>query len=263
MALKAANVSMKNLGVICVLVTCLHVAAVPASACSVTGCLDRGVEMRSGFAVNIKHVDKPLAGVSVEITASQDTIDAKKFSVTTDKGGIAHINNLLPGDYWLNAEYLGIGAAYHCFHVNQKPSKKAKRKLAYDWGDLAPATRRIAGKLVDAQPNKEGTPIQRLLHRVEVPIPNAKMKLQNATTGAVYNASSEANGTFAFDGVPTGTYVLHINAGAVSPDRGYDASDVLIALVSSAKQDSLLLRYQEPGGGSCGGTSLELQEGSR
>ncbi len=263
MALKAANVRMKNLWAVGVVVTCLHVAAVPASACSIAGCLDRGVEMRRGFAVKIKHADKPLAGVSVEITGPQDTSDAKKFTGATGKDGIARINNLLPGNYWLNAEYLGIGAAYHCFHVNEKPSGKAKRKLTYDWGDLAPATRRIAGKLVDSRPGEEGTPIQRLLHRIDVPIPDAKLKLQNATTGAIYKASSDATGTLAFEGLPPGTYVLHIDAGRVGPDREYDASDLLVALASSAKRDSLLLRRQEPGGGSCGGRSLELQESSR
>ena len=33
-------------------------------------------------------------------------------------------------------------------------SKSAKRKFNYEWGDLAPATRRIAGKLIDSQPQK-------------------------------------------------------------------------------------------------------------
>lgn len=219
--------------------------------------------MRRDFAVKVSHADKPVAGATVEITGPQDTSDAKKFAVTTDKDGIARISHLLPGNYWLNAEYLGIGAAYHCFHVKEKSSRKAKRKLSYDWGDLAPATRRVAGKLVDSQPGKEGTPIQRLLHRIDVPIVGAKLKLQNATTGAVYNTSLNADGTFGFEGVPPGTYVLHVDAGRVGPDREYDASDLLIALAPSAKRDALLLRRQEPGGGSCGGTSLELQDISR
>jgi hypothetical protein len=219
--------------------------------------------MRHDFAVKVSHADRPLPGVTVEITGPQDTSDAKKFAVMTDKDGIARVSDLPPGNYWLNAEYLGIGAAYRCFHVNEKASRKAKRRLTYDWGDLAPATRRIAGKLVDSQPGKEGTPIQRLLHRIDVPIVGANLKLQNATTGAVYNTSSDATGTFAFDGVPPGTYVLHIDAGRVGPDREYDASDLLIALAPSAKRDALLLRRQEPGGGSCGGTSLELQDSSR
>jgi hypothetical protein len=215
--------------------------------------------MRSDFAVKIRHADKPLPGTTVEITGPQGASGARKFTVKTDRDGIAHITNLAPGDYWLNAEYLGIGAAYHCFHVNERPSRKAKRNLAYDWGDLAPGTRRIAGKLLDSQPGK-GVTIWNLLHRVDVPIVAAKLTLQNATTSAVYHTTSDANGAFAFDGIPNGTYVLHIDAGKVVPDRDYEASDHLVSLGSTAKRNSLLLKRREASGGSCGGTGLELQE---
>lgn len=216
--------------------------------------------MRSDFAVKIRHADKPLPGSTVEITGSQGTNDAKRFTVTTDKEGVARITNLAPGDYWLNAEHLGIGAAYHCFHVNENPSRKAKRSLAYDWGNLAPGTRRIAGKLVDSQPGKGDTPIWNLLHRVDVPIADAKLTLLNPTKGAVYCTTPDANGAFAFDGIPNGTYVLHIDAGKVEPDRQYEASDHLIALGPTGRRDSLLLKRREASGGSCGGTSFELQD---
>jgi hypothetical protein len=56
---------------------------------------------------------------------------------------------------------------------------------------------------------------------------------------------------FAFDGVPNGTYVLHIDAGKVKPDRDYEASNHLVSLGSTAKRNSLLLRRREAGGGSC------------
>jgi hypothetical protein len=218
--------------------------------------------MRSDFAVKIRYADKPLLGASVEVTGPQGTSAARKFTVTTDRNGIARIAKLAPGDYWLNAEYLDIGAAYHCFHVSERQSGKAKRNLTYDWGDLAPGTRRIAGKLLDSQPAKGGTPLWNLLHRVDAPIVAAKLTLQNATTRAVYHTTSDAHGAFAFDGIPSGTYVLHIDAGKVEPDRDYEASTHLISLGSTAKRDSLLLKRREAGGGSCGGTSLELQESS-
>lgn len=243
------------------LVLCLlPVVAAPAGACSMAACTNRGIEMRSDFAVKIRHADKPLPGVTVEITGPQGPSDAKKFTVTTGKDGIARISNLAPGDYWLDAEYLGIGAANYCFHVKDRPSRKAKRNLAYDWGDMAPGTRHIAGKLLDSQPGKGGTPIWNLIHRVDVPISGAMLALQNATTGAAYHTTSDTNGVFSFDGIPNGTYVLHIAAGKVEPDRVYEESDHLIELGSTAKRDFLLLKRREAGGGSCGGTSLELQE---
>jgi Carboxypeptidase regulatory-like domain/Prealbumin-like fold domain len=236
----------------------LPLVAVRAGACSLAGCLDRGIEMRSEFAVKIRHSDKALPGAMVKITGPHGTSGAKSFTVTTDKDGIARIANLVPGDYWLDAEYLDISAAYNCFHVKERPSRKAKRNLAYDWGDLAPGTRRIAGKLLDSQPGKGGTPIWNFLHRVDVPIAGAKLTLHNAITRVEYQATSDPDGFFAFDGIPNGTYVLHIDAGKVEPDRDYEASDHLVGLDSKAKCNALLLQRREASGGSCGGTSLVL-----
>ena len=215
--------------------------------------------MRSDFAVKIRLADKPLPGAAIYITGPQGAGDLKQITVTADKDGIARIANLAPGDYWLDAEYLDISAAYHCFHVNESPSRKAKRNLAYDWGDLAAGTRRIAGKLLDSQPNKGGTPIWNVLHRVDVPSVAAKLTLHNATTRAVYHTTSDASGAFSFDGIPNGTYVLHIDAGKIEPDHNYEASDHLINLSSTAKHNSLVLRRDEVASGSCGGTGLELQ----
>jgi len=61
------------------------------------------MEMRSDFAVKIRHADKPLPGATVEITGPQGTSGWRKFTVKTDKDGIARITNLAPGDYWLDA----------------------------------------------------------------------------------------------------------------------------------------------------------------
>src|SRR5260221_8047282 len=107
------------------MVCLLPLMAVPAGACSTAGCSDRGIEMRSDFAVKIRHADKPLPGTTVEITGPQGTSGAKTFTVKTDGHGIARISNLAPGDYLLNAEYLDIGVAYHFFHVKERPSRKA------------------------------------------------------------------------------------------------------------------------------------------
>ena len=250
---------MRKLLVVSCFVLCLSLLAVQANACSFASCLSSGIEMRRDFVVKIKHADKPLPGATVEIKGLQDN-SRKRFSSTTAKDGSVHITNLAPGDYWLNAEFLGITAAYHCFHVTEVPSRKAKHALAFNWGDEAPATRRFAGKLVDSQPSKGGTPIWNLLHRIDVPIVGARLKLQNAIADAAYSATSDTNGTFAFDGIPNGIYVLHIDGGKAPPDREYETSDLLIVLDPSAKRNLLLLRRSEPSGGSCGGTSLELQD---
>ena len=230
-----------------------HCIAIPANACSMAGCLGHGVEMRQNFVVLVTHAGKPLSGVSVHISGN-----GKQFTLFTASEGEVSVADLASGDYWLDVQLLGISAAYQCFHVADRPTRRAKRKLTYDWGDEAPATQRIAGRLIDSQPSKAGSPLWNLLHRVDVPIIGASLKLQDPTTGAIYTGTSDNQGGFAFESIPDGTYVLHIEGGSAG-DRGYDATDQLISLSPQASRNALLLTRRDAGGGSCGGTSLELR----
>jgi hypothetical protein len=216
-------------------------------------CLDDGIEMQTNFVVAIKHGGKPLTGVAVQIKGN-----GKEFTVFTTSDGKTRISDLPSGLYWLDAEFLGIGAAYQCFHVSDRPTNKAKGRLRFEWGDEAPATRRMAGSLIDSQPNTTGTPLWNLLHSIDVPIVGADLKLQNPTTGAIYTTLSDSQGGFAFATVPAGIYVLHVEGGRAG-DRDYDATDQLVELSPQASRDTLLLKRSAAGGGSCGGTSLELQ----
>jgi hypothetical protein len=65
--------------------------------------------------------------------------------------------------------------------------------------------------LIDS--GKGGTPLENLLHRVDVPIVGAKLELRQPLNGAVYKTVSDINGYFALDTALTGTYVLHIKEG--------------------------------------------------
>jgi hypothetical protein len=99
-----------------------------------------------------------------------------------------------------------------------------------------------------------------LVHRVNVPISGARLRLQNPTTGAVFSATSDQDGVFAFDRIPSGTYVLHAEGG--KSWRDYEVTDVLITLSPTASKNTLVLTRRDPGGGDCGGTSLDLLEAS-
>jgi hypothetical protein len=231
--------------------------AIHANACSMAGCLDHGVETRGNFVVAVSHAGKPLTGVAVQISGK-----GKQFTLLTSPEGEVSITDLPPGDYWLDAQLLGISAAYQCFHVADRPTRKAKGKLTYEWGDDAPATQRVAGRLIDSQNSKAGSPLWNLLHRTDVPIVGADLKLQDPTSGAIYATTSGSHGDFAFEAIPAGVYVLHIEGGSAG-DRGYDATDQLIELNPQASRNTLLLTRREISGGSCGGTSLELQPEKR
>jgi hypothetical protein len=181
------------------------------------------------------------------------------FSGVTAAEGTVNVAELSPGEYWLVAELLGITAGSECLHIGLHATKKSQRALSYNWGDVAPAVNQIAGRLIDSQPNQAGTPLWNQLHRVEVPIRKAELKLHDPFTGGVNSTVSDTNGHFSFHGVPDGTYVLHIEAGTAPGGRDYDSTDLLIQLKSTANQGTLVLKRRESFAGSGGGTSLELQ----
>jgi hypothetical protein len=70
--------------------------------------------------------------------------------------------------------------------------------------------------------------------------------------------ASDANGSFGFNSLSDGTYVLHIEGGR-TPTREYDSADLLVKLAADAKWNALLLTRRDAGAGSCGGTSLDLK----
>jgi Carboxypeptidase regulatory-like domain len=222
-------------------------------------CSGNGVEMRGAFIVKVTHNSRRLPGVSVVVTTfGQGENGNKLFSGITSSDGTVRI--LLPaGTYWLDAKLLGITAGTQCFHISDHASRKAKRKIEYEWGDEVPATRRMAGILIDSRPaDSYGSRLENFLHTVDVPIGGAKLKLQNPLTGAVYTAVSDSDGNFSFNGIPGGVYVLHVMAGTTSGGHEYEATDVLIRLSDTAKSGAFQVVWSQPGYGSCGGASLEF-----
>ena len=206
----------------------------------------------------VKHQGKPLAGVSVEVTTNTEGTSTKLISDVTATDGTVSVTNLPPGEYWLHANLLGVTAGIQCFHVRNQASRKAKRNITYEWGDLAPATRRMAGKLIDCQPGNIGNRLRDLAQCVEVPISGSRLKLQNPVSGTSYGTTSDDHGSFEFDPVPNGTYVLHVEGGKAGI-REYDSADLLVELSPAARWNFLLLTRRDPGAGSCGGTSVELR----
>jgi hypothetical protein len=109
--------------------------------------------------------------------------------------------------------------------------------------------------LIDSVPGADKSPLGLLIHRVNVPIRSARFRLQNPLTAATFDASSDSEGRFAFDLVPDGTYVLHVEIGE---SDHVDRSDFLISLGASARKSSLKLTRKDVGGGGCGGVSMDL-----
>ena len=227
------------------------------SGTSLVGCANRGVELRADFTVEVTHADKPLPGVSVEIKGGQES--AKQlYSELTSADGRVRFKKLPPGEYWINVELLGIGAGYECFHINSSPSSKAKKRRRYEWGDLPVGVRQVAGRFVDSKPGSEGTPIQRIIHRVDLPLAGAQLELHQPFDGTVHRTVTDSTGYFLFDKIPAGIYVLHI----VASPSVESASDFLIRISDGAKPGTILLRKNDASAGERGGTSLQTEVNS-
>lgn len=235
-----------------VLILIFPLICVPAAfGCSLAGCLGNGDEVRPDFMISVTHADRPLAGVGFHILAN----GTDRFSGTTDESGLIRVPKLRPGLYWLKGEILGTGVVETCFHISKKPSRKAKTRLTYTWGDEAPATTRIAGRLVVSQPAKGGTPIWNLTHRVDSPLETARLTLHDPVTHAVYMTTSDKDGRFSFEGLPNGTYVLQIEGGNADGFT-YDPTDEVVELANSVKRSELFFKGGPNG---CGGNELALQ----
>lgn len=162
--------------------------------------------MRTSFVVSVTHAKKPVGGVTIDVYTSDENGDgALLLSGRSKADGTFVVANLGPGDYWLGATLLGVRAAgSDCFYVTNRPSRKAKRVLQYSWGDDPLVIPMCVGKLMERQPpSGHGNP-------VSLPIPRARLTLQNATSGASYTTTSAEDGGFAFNDVPSGIYVLEV-----------------------------------------------------
>jgi hypothetical protein len=226
-----------------------------SAACSLAACGDDADEMRPSFQIIVTHGHKPLAGVEFHILAK----GVEQFSGVTNEMGVVRFVNLSPGLYWLDGDMLQTGVIYTCFRVLEKWSRKAKTKLTYSWGDEATTTHQIIGRLVTSEPGKGGTPIWNLTHSVDVPIAGAGLSLHDAISHAVYKTTSDQDGRFLFEGLPNGTYVLHIEGGNAA-EFTYSPANEILKIDNLAKRNELVFRGSPNG---CGdGNHLELQIGN-
>jgi len=74
----------------------------------------------------------------------------------------------------------------------------------------------------------------------------------------VLATASAADGSFRFGFVPSGLYVLRAKGGKAGA-REYGFADFLLRVGDKATRNNLVLKRVEAGGGSCGGTGMELQ----
>lgn len=225
----------------------LIVAPLSASklnACTITeNCPHHGFAASKNFTVAIRHAGKPLPGVLVEVTPDGDGLD---IAGTTEAAGSVLFENLLPGNYHLSVCMLGITTVYQCFHVAKwATALAAKRTMTFTWGEDAPETRQISGKLVSRRVLIDASG----QHPDPASVAGIRLTLTNALTGMRYETTTNPAGLIAFGSLTEGVYVLHSDA---DKGRHYDAGGLLIRLNPAAARSDLMLEIHG-GGGDCRG----------
>jgi hypothetical protein len=216
-----------------------------AVGCSLLSCsIKDAEEFRSTFVVRVTHGGQPVPEVKIEITGGPEAV----IKGITSADGQVPTPVLRPGLYWIRAEKLGIWAGYQCFQIKHTATRRARKTVDYDWGDLAPTYSRINGIVTRMELGKDASPILRLIHQIEVPAP-AQLKLTNAFSAEEFKATSLPDGTFAFPTLPEGTYVLHADTSDAS-------SDTVVKIGSDGKSDPMHLAVRQSG---CGGNYIEFR----
>ncbi len=229
----------------------LACASLSVFCCSAVSCLGDGPEFSHDFTVDVRFAGKPLPGVRVRITGpvSVETVTASngkvKFSIPTS------------GTYWVTADYLGTEVASQCFHTLKRPTRRAKHIVKYHWGDQAPVTTRVSGKILDLHSGHGGDPVWNLTHPTKVPVVAAELMLKNARTNETLKTTSGVSGDFVFGTLPKGIYVLQVQGG-IAPHQ-LEPSSFAIAVDPTARYSYLTITRSEATGGSCGGVGLSLE----
>ena len=177
-------------------VASLLVYSSPAFCSQVPCAWVRNLEMRPNFVISVAQENRPIAGVTIDVYASDQNGEAALLLSGKSKAdGTFVVANLRPGDYWLGVTLLGVRAAgFDCFYVTNRPSRKARRALQYSWGDNPLVVPQLAGKLTEQQPGGGGTAAWNHQHLVSMPIPRARLTLRNARGGASYATTSTEDG---------------------------------------------------------------------
>jgi hypothetical protein len=225
------------------LIPLLSAALSKLEACSISeNCPHHGFAAAKNFTVTVHHAGKPLPGVLVTVIPEGDV----DIAATTEAAGSVLFENLRPGNYHLSVSMLGITTVYQCFHVaKQTTTLTAKRSMTFTWGDSAPETRQLAGKLVSNRVLIDANG----QHPDPASVAGIHLALTNALTGIRYETTSNPAGSITFSNIAEGVYVLHSDA---DESRHYGSGDLLIRLGPTAARTELLLQLGD-GGGDCRG----------
>jgi hypothetical protein len=149
-------------------------------------------EVPSSFEVRFERAGKPLSGVRVSIGQAETTSGAD---------GAAKFSRVPVGHHTLYADLHGLQIAAYSIEVLARKADAKPLKIV--WDDQGFAVGRVVGKLVKHQ--FQGPDLG--------PISAAKLTLISIAGGASQDAVSLEDGSFDFNQMASGDYILRIDGG--------------------------------------------------
>jgi hypothetical protein len=200
----------------------------------------------------------PIPGVEITVMTGAPGTSAI-FTGSTDERGVVKIRGLSSGKYELVASYRDIVEAGREWIEVNPCVREARKQFDFQWADYSYEMRSVRGKLTGLVKGNTGHPLQDVIHPIEVVHPEIPIPLRNAFSDEEYQTTTDSCGTFLFDPLPPGTYILTIGGGTKSfGGQIADPTTFVVDLTESAKRD--LLRLQD---GGCGGAEYELRDERR
>lgn len=249
---------------LCAITMAVVLALLPASSAMACSYAYAPVEIEPETIVSISHLGQPLPRVSVEVRTAGRHASRLLFRGSTERNGTLRLPRLQPGDYIASAYFLDVTVESSYVRVAERSSPLAKPRLEWEWASSPEIVRGVEGRLMDlSPPTLEILPnmIERVTNRdklraeaVTHPISFASLRLQSVKTGQIYFAASDSRGSYSFDGIPDGSYVLRIEGGISF--NAYEPTVIVVRVDSSAGAVPINLKTLYPDFGICGYNGL-------
>jgi hypothetical protein len=216
-----------------VLLLVLTAATVPAYACEYAF---REYTVSLPLAVNISYAGLPLSGIDVQVSPDMDPLRIVA-TIRSDKDGHALIKALGVGKYLIVTKHAGIEGDAAILNVK---AKRNETNIPVDlkWPSQSPfKVRKLAGTLMRTKLFKVAG--QNGISRVQEPLSSTNIRLTEALSEVVLGEwPSDGQGSFAFNDVRPGLYILHVSDQLTESRLRIDG-DVFVEIVPDAKEEKM------------------------
>ena len=189
--------------------TSLLVAHSDSVACSYSA---NRIEVGASFSLRVMNGSNPVVGLRIELSTDPKEPDKDSESILilkTNENGVTTFTDVKPGTYFVGIKNRAFPYSKEIL-VRDDTSKKTSERIEFDWPGVEVLSVQSAAGLLNGQLRIDN-PINDQIHPVYGAIPNAKLTLSEAASGAVIETrTASESGAFEFHPLPDGLYLLFV-----------------------------------------------------